>query len=342
MELKSFRLGVLNPGGRDADQDFTDFAGAPNLALHAPINYHGYAAATGGAFLRSVESVRSRNISNVLLLLRSDLKRTLKTVRELKTSGCRVFVSFKESGLHQVSASLLKADYAALFKQILIEADGALSSTPDLIPIYEAGGARMVDFIPTPYPVNDAQWCFSQPVSSRRGIFVGTREFNISSRNHALALLIALQLGREFSTYVTVVNDDGRRGRKQIGQIGKYCPETEVKVIEGRQPYPEYLRTIASHRIVWQWDHSAVPGQVAGDALLCGIPCVGGNGAIERLGFPECCGHGRDLIEAQNIARELLSHSAYYFELSARSLVNARLKISFEAIRLQLASLFFG
>ena len=41
----------------------------------------------------------------------------------------------------------------------------------------------------------------------------------------------------------------------------------------------------ARHKIVLQADKSAVPGQVAGDALLCRMPCVGGDGAIDRLAF---------------------------------------------------------
>lgn len=340
MELESFRLAVLNPGGRDPDQDFPDFAGAPDPKLHAPVNYHGYAAATGGAFLKSVDSVRTRKISSVLLLLRSELETSLKVLRELKNGGVRVFVSFKESGIHQVSATLLKSKNGERFREICHEAHGAVSSTRDLVAVYEAVGARKVEFIPTPYPLNDPRWNFSQPTSSRQGIFVGTREFDIPSRNHALALLIALQLGREFSETVTVVNDVGRRGRRQIEQIATACPEAKFKIIEGRRSYPEYLQTMAHHRIVWQWDQSAVPGQVAGDALLCGIPCVGGNGAMERLAFPDWCGHGRSLTEARDIAKRLLSDAADCADVSAQALDDARQKLSFEAIRLQLASLF--
>jgi len=56
-------------------------------------------------------------------------------------------------------------------------------------------------------------------------------------------------------------------------------------VLEGRRPYAEYLRAMAACRVVYQLDESAVPGQVAGDALLCRMPCVGGNGAIDQIAF---------------------------------------------------------
>jgi hypothetical protein len=53
-------------------------------------------------------------------------------------------------------------------------------------------------------------------------------------------------------------------------------------------------------------DRSAVPGQVAGDALLCGLPCVGGDGAIERVAFPTSCGLARGADEIREIASLLL------------------------------------
>src|SRR5438876_10792614 len=54
-----------------------------------------------------------------------------------------------------------------------------------------------------------------------------------------------------------------------------------------RKSYPEYLRDVSRHKIVLQLDRSHVPGQLAGDALLCRIPCVGGDGAIE-IGRASC------------------------------------------------------
>ena len=49
----------------------------------------------------------------------------------------------------------------------------------------------------------------------------------------------------------------------------------------------DYLRKMASHKLVFQLDVGNGSGRVAGDALLCRIPCVGGNGVTERLIFPD-------------------------------------------------------
>ena len=98
MNNQIFSLAVLNPGGRDADQDFFEGAGQPDAKIHAPVNYHGYAAAASGSFLKSVEAVQKRAIKNVILLLRSDLKTSFAVLQKLQAQGCRVFISFKESG----------------------------------------------------------------------------------------------------------------------------------------------------------------------------------------------------------------------------------------------------
>jgi hypothetical protein len=46
--MSSFRLAVLNPGGRDPNQSFSSGAGTPDAAGHAPVNFHAYAACTNG------------------------------------------------------------------------------------------------------------------------------------------------------------------------------------------------------------------------------------------------------------------------------------------------------
>src|ERR1700728_2495835 len=97
------RLAVINPGGRDAEQGFPDGAGAPgDGGLHAPVNYHAYAACTQGTFYRDVERIPAEQ-QEVLVVLRRDLKDGLHAVQKLKAEGRKVAVSLKECGLHQVA-----------------------------------------------------------------------------------------------------------------------------------------------------------------------------------------------------------------------------------------------
>ncbi len=283
------KLAVLNPAGRDPEQHFPEGAGVPDDRVHAPVNYHAYAACTRGSFHREVATIPAEQRA-VLLLLRRDLKPAMKALRELKARGKIVAISWKESGSHQVAEQLDEAKNLTCFRELCASADAALSSTPELVPLYSSSGARLAEFVPTPYPVDDERWDFSAPLAARSGVFIGTREWSVPTRNHARALLHACSLG----VPVTVFNTDGREGRRKLDALG--CPH--LRVLEGRLPYSGYLREMARCRVVFQLDASAVPGQVAGDALLCRMPCIGGNSAVEQLAFS-----GADLATLHDDAR---------------------------------------
>lgn len=327
------KLAVLNPGGKDPFQAFPGRAGSPGGKAHPPVNYHAYAACTGGSFHREISTVADDQQA-VLLLLRRDLKPCLKALAALKEKGKTVAVSLKESGAHQVAGLLADAGRIGLFRQICSRADFCLSSTPDLAAFYRGAGARRVEYLPTPYPVDDPRWDFAKPASSRRGIFVGTREFDVPSRNH-LAALLAL---RHFGAHVTVVNPDGRRGRRLLEALGFQVGY--LRIVDGRMPCPDYLRLVSEHRFIFQLDRSAVPGQVAGDALLCRMPCVGGDGAVERTAFPELCGWGRTPAELLSIASRLARDAGAYAQAVEASQRLALEKLSFASAARELAGLF--
>ena len=312
-------LAVLNPGGQDPDQSFESGPGQPSETVHAPVNYHAYAACTNGAFYRSTElAARHRS---VLLLLRGDLTEALHAFRILKAHGCFVAVSFKESGTHQVAGQLARRKRFQLFREIASTADLCLSSTPDLIPLFAAVSKRTVH-IPTPYPAEFTAWNFSRPPEQRRGLFIGTREFRVLSRNHLLALCAA----RTLSVPVTVINAEGHAGLRRL-QALKF-PEDQLTVA-APLPYPKYLKLMAGHRLVLQFDLSSVPGQVAGDSLLCRIPTVGGNGAVERVAFPALHGHGRTLDQLTELTWQLMHDDNFYREQLAALGTTAAEHLSF-------------
>jgi hypothetical protein len=297
-------LAVLNPGGRDSDQSFQDGPGQPDETAHPPVNFHAYAACTQGAFYcRPDLAARHRS---VLLLLRGDLSASERALAMLKAHGCFVAVSFKESGTQQVARQLSKPKRYQRFREIASCADLCLSSTTDLLPLFSSVSKRTIH-VPTPYPFEYSPWDFSRPLNERHGLFIGTREFDVLSRGH----LFALSAARTFSVPITVINPDGKRGLERL-QALKF-PQDQLTVTSPL-PYPEYLRLIAGHRLVMQFDQSSVPGQVAGDSLLCRIPTVGGNGTVERIAFPELHGTGRTFDQLAEIARRLLTDEDFYKE----------------------------
>ena len=336
-----FRLTVLNPGGRDPEQHFEEIA-SPDGQEHPPINFHGYAACTRGVFHYDTRRAIAE-ATPVLLLLRRDFRNSERALSELKKNGRLVAISLKETGLHQIAQQLCDREKLSRFMKIVGQADGCIATTPEAAEIYQRARCKYdpatVAFIPTPYPVEDRQWNFSVPPNDQSGIFLGTREWDVPSRNHFAALLVARQLCEATGEPVTVVNLDGYKARRLLWEL-KF-PEAKFHIIEEKKSFPDYLREVARHKIILQLDRSRVPGQVAGDALLCRTVCVGGDGAIERIAFPKTCSVGREIGEIASIALELLKNAESRAAMVADSQKRALKRLSFQAVHLQLAE-FFG
>jgi hypothetical protein len=329
----NFRLTVLNPGGRDEAQEFPDAAGETALP-HPPTNFHAYAACTRGSFQRETKDALAQK-TPVLVLLRGDFGSSERAVDALQAAGRFAAVSLKETGLHQIADQLQNSARLARFVRIVKKADACLAPTPEAADLYRAvRGPERVAFIPTPYPVDDPRWDFSRPIEQRAGIFIGTREWGVPSRNHLGALMVARQLSERTGEPVTVFDCDGRRGTRLLSEVG--FADGKLRILSRKLGYPEYLREVARHKIVLQLDTSFVPGQVAGDALLCRVPCVGGNGAIDRLGFPETCGFARSIEEVGQIAERLLTDANSYRATVAAMIPAASKVLGFGMVAKQL------
>ncbi|MGI8438005.1 MAG: hypothetical protein ACR2NX_14090 [Chthoniobacterales bacterium] len=238
-------------------------------------------------------------------------------------------VSLKETGLHQIAEQLDEKNRLSRFLRIVRAADGYIAPTPEAADFCRTvrDEADSVAYIPTPYPLHDAAWDFSHPIAERRGIFVGTREWDIPTRNHAAALLAARRLNDVTGEPVTTYNLDGRREEKLLARLG--FPSGQLTVHNREDAYRDYLREVARHKIVFQLDTSFVPGQVAGDALLCRLPCVGGNGAIERLAFTDLCGAKNSPGDLFQLALDLLGDEKRTRVVVAASQKLAQEKLSF-------------
>ena len=336
---RAFRLSVLNPGGRDPEQHFHAHAAAASAA-HAPVNFHAYAACTGGSFFRDTEHAIAA-AAPVLLLLKPGFRESERALLALKEAGLKVAVSLKETGLHQIADQMEDRMHLQRLLRIIAAADGYLAPTreaADLMRTVRREPAT-VAFIPTPYPLHDPQWDFAGPIEHRHGVFVGTREFKVPSRNHAAALFAARHISHTTGARVTVYNSERRKGERLLSEF-EFTPN-RLRVLKVGVDYAEYLRTMAEHKLVLQMDTSFVPGQVAGDALLCRLPCLGGHGAVDRLGHPATCGSGRSTAELLEMATQLLCDADFYARTIAESQQHARERLSFAGVAAQLEQ-FFG
>jgi hypothetical protein len=70
------------------------------------------------------------------------------------------------------------------------------------------------------------------------------------------------------------------------------------------------------------------------------VPCVGGNGAIERLAFPETCGFGRSIDDIGKAALRLLTDQGHYRESVATMETVASPRLSFKVGATQLEEFF--
>ena len=325
-------LAVLNPLGRDPDQPFRTGLPQPSFSGHPPLNYHAYAACTHGGFYRTTALAGQHR--NVLLLLRGNLKSAKAAFANLKAHGCVVAISFKESGTHQIGAQLADARVFDTFCEIAADADLCLSSTPDLVPLYRSV-SRKVCYLPTPYPIDEPAWNLSLPLGKRAGIFIGTREFDVPSRNHLLALAGV----RKISHPVTVI-DKGSAGSKRL--LGALRFPSEQLTVLSPMPYFDYVQVLRRHRLVWQLDQSRVPGQVAGDALLCGIPTIGGNGALEREIVPELVNDGQSFETLLERMRRMMINDSEYNQVIESMLNRARERVSFSSVKAELSKVLPG
>lgn len=335
-----FRLTVLNPGGSDPEQQFHSVP-APGEGAHPPINFHSFAACTRGAFQYNARRAIAED-TPVFLLLRSDFRASERALHDLKKQGRTVAVSLKETGLHQIAQQLCHRAKLSRFMKIVAQADGCIATTPEATEIYQRARGKQdpttVAFIPTPYPIEDQRWNFSVSLNEQSGIFVGTREWDVPSRNHFAAILVARELCEATGEPVTVVNLDGSKGQRLLEELR--FPQGKLRLIGKWKSYPDYLRYVARHKIVLQLDRSHVPGQVAGDALLCRVACVGGDGAVERIAFPKTCGEGRSITDTASTALDLLKSANLRAAIVTESQERARERLSFQAVRSSLADFF--
>jgi hypothetical protein len=335
-----FRLSVLNPGGRDLEQYFDEPA-SPDATTHPPVNFHGFAACTRGSVHRSAKNAIEEK-RPVLLLLRGNFRATERALIECQKAARIVAVALKETGLHQIAEQLRSPAKLARFDRVVTLANGCLATTPEAAEIFcrvrSNQDADTVAFIPTPYPLEEKPWDFGVVPTQQSGIFVGTREWDVPSRNHLATLLLAREICEASGESVTVFNLDGRNGAKLLEEL-KF-PPGKLRVHDKREPYADYVREIAKHKIVLQLDRSRVPGQVAGDALLARTICVGGDGAVERIAFAAFCGVGRSPTQLKAIALDLLKNTATRATAIVETQWRAAERLSFQAVRKQL-ELFF-
>ncbi len=323
-------MDVLVPRGRDRFADYAAGVPRPEARGHPPVNFHAMAAATRGRFHRTLGTIPPE-VLHVLLLLPRRLPRAFLAVHALKRGGRKVLVSWKECGAHQIARQMRRPFAAFWLRRIIARADAVLCASPAAVEFFgaRAEAGRLLS-LPTPYPLDEPGWSFGGALSRRAGIFLGTRDWDEPARRHREAIRVALRAAEHSGCRVTAINLDGPAGRRRYEALGN---EPRLRLLDGPLPYPAYLREMAAHRLVVQRDRSGVPGQVAGDALLCGIPCLGGNGMVDRIAFADLPGADASDEEVLDATLRLLRDDAAWTGAMRSARIRADASLSFSAFR---------
>ena len=289
------------------------------------------AAATGGGFHVSTGTIGA-DPRHVLVLITRRARGLEDSIHELRDRGHHVYLTWKECGRHQLEAWLTDKSNHSLADRLDGLINGWIAASPAAIDHLRSWHPRSrVIGLPTPYPIDLPSWqTRTLPAAERGGIFIGTREFGIPARRHMEAVHIArkLALARP-GLSITVVNADGWRGSWKLWRATGGLNVLAFPPMS----YKSYAEMMSRHRLVLQRDESGVPGQVAGDALLAGVPCLGGDGMIDRLAFAHLPS-ARDTEEAVMAEVEkLLDDEAHADRVMRVARESAMENLSFSAFR---------
>ena len=324
-------LEVLVPQGRDVHVDYSLAMPSPGEHAHEPINFHAMAAATGGGFHCSTSTIR-QDRRHVLVLITRRARGLEDAIKQLRDRGHRIHLTWKECGRHQLENWFADPANESLARRLDDQIDGWIAASPAALDRLRSMRPRSrVIELPTPYPIDHPSWRrYDLPASERGGIFIGTREFGVPARRHAEALAIATKLAQARpGLAITIINGEGWRGSWKIWRATSGFNVLAFPLMS----YKAYAEMISRHRLVLQRDGSGGPGQVAGDALLAGVPCLGGGGMVDQLAFADLPS-ARDTMEAVvHEVERLLDDEAHADEVMRAARERAMESLSFAAFR---------
>jgi len=348
-----FRIAVVDPAG-STDYHRMEFshpeAEHMDGPYHSPVELCAFAACTGGTFhgchtrrdlflARSAQAV-PEDTKAVLLLV--DRMRTCRRLLEhYKKAGKTVVVTFTEAGTMQIAKMLDTPARVRGFFEVVRRADGAIAVTPEGLPVMRAAGARHVELIPTPCPVDVPGWDFSIPAEDRHDILIGSTYFHANERNHVAALVGLKRIAETAGQRVTVVIDmTDPYDRQMRAELESWWQGDSLRVVEGPLNFFAFFRLMATHKMVFQLDQAAGCGQIGALALLCRIPCVGGYGGHERVIFPHLSGFGRTPGELLEISARLLADPDEAEKTVATAMALAHERVAFGQARDRLEKYF--
>ena len=218
---------------------------------------------------------------HILVMVKDDPKELFPLISKLKLMKKTVGIAFHENGnyfslkandlawLHELKSLVEMGDY---FWNLNVPLEEFFSQVFD-VPIFSCWHA---------FP-HDWNHGFTVPIENREGIFIGTRTLSQNlKRNTLFSLGVANKIAAENKTFATFFCEDKIDLKFMQSYLINLGLEN-TRIIPGPLPYESWLKLIATHKVLFQMDASDTLGQVVGDAVLVGVPSVGGTTVNSHL-----------------------------------------------------------
>lgn len=208
----------------------------------------------------------------IILLVNESPIELMPFVKKLKTMGKIVVVGYHE-GFGDIMTKLGHPSYDVWFrelKELVTESNAYWNVIPSASSVFLSLFRKPVLNVLHGVPLNEWDHGLIKPIEEREGIFVATRTFDQRlGRNHIAALAVADLAAHMLQTHVTCITE------QPVPDIVKNFER--VQILQGPLSYMKWLDVMSQHRVVFHYDCSHTLGQVAMDALLVDVPCLGGN-----------------------------------------------------------------
>lgn len=318
----------------DVHVDYTDgiYFDGPKMVKKC-LSWHSIPAAFGTEFFvyKHENWQKIMQYDHILVMIKDDLATLEPLIKKFKLMGKIVGIAFHENG-NYFSNSSQNLNWLLDFKKIADQGDYFWNVNMHLdeffnqilsVPVFSSWHG-------IPYEWNHG---LIVPREDREGIMIGTRTLSQYLRRNTLyAIGMAHSIAEEFKTHITYFSEDPIP-LDAISEVFASLGLHRVNVVKGPRSYEEWLKVIASHRVLFHTDASETLGQVVGDAMLLDVPSVGSFSTNNELQYTQS-----DLKRATarlgSLYEELVAAKDKMYDIQhVKSRRNFKEKTSFEGLR---------
>jgi len=210
--------------------------------------------------------------NGIILLVNDNPHLLIPFIKKLKLMKKKVFVAYHEGG-DDLLLKLSSPYYFKRLKETIKEADGYWTVIPEFNDfLTTAFDVKVVSCVHA-IPYDEWNHGYTVPKQNREGILIATRTFNQRiRRNTIVSLITANEIAKNLKTKFTFVCEDDVDSNTLVDSYGL----ENVDILKPMN-YNDWLKLIARHRLVVQFDNSYTLGQIVCDSALVDVPCMGGN-----------------------------------------------------------------